>query len=254
MTKTWRTERLAAERNIHDSGQPTESERREHMNTHRPHRSWCKFRVMERGVNSPHGRSDAQDDLEGVPHVSMDYGGQVKPMLVIREKRHIMTWVMLLPRRGTEFPRIAKRAAKFVDWLGHNRVTLRCDNEPAIEAVAKETAQARQEGSQTPVGEPVQRSHRVHGGARGWPGQNTESCIGASCWRQSPARCKDTVLAGGVRCVSDEQLRHRQRRKNANTQTAWTKRQHTDSGTWREDFLHACQTSKRRKVEPTIPC
>ena len=29
------------------------------------------------------------------------------------------------------FPWIAKRAAKFIDQLGHNRVTLRCDNEPA---------------------------------------------------------------------------------------------------------------------------
>ena len=44
---------------------------------------------------------------------------------------------------------IAKRAAKFIDQLGHNRVTLRCDNEPAIEALAGQVAQARQEGSQT---------------------------------------------------------------------------------------------------------
>ena len=69
-----------------------------------------------------------------------------------------MTWAMLVPRRGTEFSWVAKKAAKFIDQLGHNRVTLRCDNEPAIEALAKEIAQARQEGSQTvlerpPVGE-----------------------------------------------------------------------------------------------------
>ena len=56
-----------------------------------------------------------------------------------------MTWDMLVPREGTEFPCIAKRAAKFIDQLGHNRVTLRCDNEAAIEALARETAQ----GSQT---------------------------------------------------------------------------------------------------------
>ena len=31
------------------------------------------------------------------------------------------------------------------------------------------------------------------------------------------------MLAGGVRCVSDEQVRHRQPRKDADTQTAWTK-------------------------------
>ena len=61
-------------RNFRDPGQRTESERRLHMNTHRPYRSWCKFCVMGRGVNSPQRRSDAQDDLDGVPHVSMDYG------------------------------------------------------------------------------------------------------------------------------------------------------------------------------------
>ena len=35
-----------------------------------------------------------------------------------------MTWAMLVPRKGTEFSSIAKRAARFVDQLGHNRVTL----------------------------------------------------------------------------------------------------------------------------------
>ena len=56
---------------------------------------------------------------------------------------------MLVPRRGTEFFGIAKRAAKFNDQLRDSRVTLRCDNEQAIEALAREIAQARQEGSQT---------------------------------------------------------------------------------------------------------
>ena len=62
---------------------------------------------------------------------------------------------MLVPRKGIEVHWIAKRAAKFLDQLGHNRVTLGCDNEPAM---ARGIAQARQEGSQTvperpPVGE-----------------------------------------------------------------------------------------------------
>ena len=94
-------------------------------------------------MNTPYRRSDAQDDLEGVPHVSMDYGflgekeseDRVSPVLVIQERRHKMTWAMLVPRKGTEFPWIAKRAAKFIDQLGHNRVTLK--------ALATEIAQAR---------------------------------------------------------------------------------------------------------------
>ena len=145
------TDDECAMRNIRDPGRPTGSE---HL---------C---VMGRGLNWPHRRSDAQDDLEGVPHVSIDCGffgekefeAQVTPVLVIRERRHKITLAMPVPRKGAGFPWIARRAAKFIDQLGHNRVTLRCDNEPAMEALARETAQARQEGSQTvpersPVGE-----------------------------------------------------------------------------------------------------
>ena len=72
--KTGFDDESAVVRNICDPGQPTESEPREHMNTHQPHRSWCKFCVMGRGVRTPHRKSDVQDDLEGVLHVSMDYG------------------------------------------------------------------------------------------------------------------------------------------------------------------------------------
>ena len=59
-------------------------------------------------------------------------------VLVIRERRHKMTWAMLVPRKGTEFPWIEKRATKFIGQLGHNRVTPRCDNELAFEALARD--------------------------------------------------------------------------------------------------------------------
>ena len=67
--------------------------------------------MTRRGVNAPHRRSDAQHDLEGVPHVSVDkrFLGEkesevcVSPVLVIRERRHKMTWAVLVPRNGREF-------------------------------------------------------------------------------------------------------------------------------------------------------
>ena len=119
-------------RSIRDPGQPTANEHQEHMTTHRPYRSWCRLCEIGRGVSAPHKISNAQDDWEGVSHVSMEYGflgeresrDRVSLVLVIRERRHKMTWAMLVPRKGTEFPWIAKRAAKFIDQLGHNRVTL----------------------------------------------------------------------------------------------------------------------------------
>ena len=229
------------------------------MTTHRRHRSSCKFRVMGRGVNAPHRRSDAQYDLEGVPHVSMDYGflgekesdDRVSPVLVIQERRHKMTWAMLVLRKGTEFLCIAKRAAKFIDQLGHNRVTLRCDNEPAIEALAREIAQARHEGSQTvperpPVGESqsngiIERA----AGARCRPGQDIEGCTGSPHRRQSPARRKDIVLVGGDCGVLDEHVRHRQGRKDTAGKTTQAKGQHTAPGVWRKDPV--CPPNQREQ-------
>ena len=81
-------------RNIRDPDQPTVKEHQEHMTTHRPYRSWCKFCVMGRGVNAPHKRSNAQDGLDGMPQVSMDnrFLGkrdseeQTSPVLVPRKR------------------------------------------------------------------------------------------------------------------------------------------------------------------------
>ena len=73
-------------RNVRDPGQQTA---KEHVATHRPYRSWCKFCVMGRGVNAPHRRSNAQDDLDGMPHVSMDYGFLGKG---IPKSRHLRFW------------------------------------------------------------------------------------------------------------------------------------------------------------------
>ena len=56
---------------------------------------------------APHRRSDAKDDLEGVRHVFLgdrESEDRVSPVLVIRERRRKMTWAMLVPRKGTEFP------------------------------------------------------------------------------------------------------------------------------------------------------
>ena len=97
---------------------------------------------------------------KGCLHVSMDYGflgekeseEQVTLVLVIRERRHTKTWAMLVPRKGTEFPWIAKRAAKFIDLLGHNKATLRCDNEPG-KGYRTGSSRRKSDCAREPVGE-----------------------------------------------------------------------------------------------------
>ena len=202
-------------------------------------------------MNAPHRRSDAQDDLEGYRTCQWTMGSLERGN---RESRCLLCWSSAT-RKGTEFPWIAKRAVRFIK-LGHNRVTLRCDNEPAIEALARDIGQARQEGSQTvPERSPVEDSQFngiiertvgfVAGQARTLKAalehrKGTRIPLDARipCWLVEFA----AYLLNRCDIGSDgKTLIHR---------TAWSKGQHTSSGIWRESFVRACQTTKRRKVGP----
>ena len=164
--------------------------------------------------------------------MSIDYGflgekeseDRVSLVLVIRERRHKMTWAVLLPTKRNGFSLDREESSE-----------VRC---------ARETASGRKS---------VQQDHRARGGPRCLPGQGTEGRIGAPHGGQSPARRKDIVLVGGVCGILDEQVRHRQGRKDTAAKTARAKGQHTDPGVWRKDPVHARQTSGMRKVGAAVP-
>ena len=77
------------------------------MITRRLFRSWCQFCVMGRRVSSPHWRS-VEHDVDGTKRVYMDCelcgekesDEQAIPALVMRERRHKMTWAILVRRKG----------------------------------------------------------------------------------------------------------------------------------------------------------
>ena len=58
-------------------------------------------------------------------------------------------WRWQFRRKGNAVRWIAKRVADWLDWLGSQTVTLKCDNEPAMLALAQETRRLRREGSIT---------------------------------------------------------------------------------------------------------
>ena len=60
-------------RSIRNPGQPTANEHQQHMTTHRPYKSWCKFSVVGRGVNTPHKRRMLKT-IWKVCSMSMDHG------------------------------------------------------------------------------------------------------------------------------------------------------------------------------------
>ena len=56
---------------------------------------------------------------------------------------------MAVPGKGNAAPWIAKRVADWLDWLGSQTITLKCDNEPAIIALAQKIGRLRKEDSIT---------------------------------------------------------------------------------------------------------
>ena len=65
------------------------------------------------------------------------------------EAKYVLTLAMAVPGKGNAAPWIAKRVADWLDWLGSQTVTLKCDNEPAILALAQEIRRLRREDSIT---------------------------------------------------------------------------------------------------------
>ena len=74
---------------------------------------------------------------------------------------------MVVPEKGNAAPWLVMRVADWLDWLGSQTVTLKCDNESAILALAKEIRRLRREGSITilehPEEEGKQSNHLAEG-------------------------------------------------------------------------------------------
>ena len=184
---------------------------------HVQYRSWCKFCVMKRGVNSPHKGSDARWFREKELHFLGLRTEQQNSLISLGTTvfHSDATSNQLLKRRRGNLHKIAKRKPD-------------C---------------ARKD---TPVGE--SQSNGVFERAVGLMAGQARTLKAALEHRI----CVRAPLDAGVRCVFDEQMRHRPRRKDTDTHTAWTKGQHAESGIWCEDVVHACQNSKKRKVGSTI--
>ena len=71
------------------------------------------------------------------------------PVLIGAETKYGLTLAMAVPGKGNAAPWIAKCMEDRLDWLGSQTVTLKCDNAPAILALAQEIRRLRTEGSIT---------------------------------------------------------------------------------------------------------
>ena len=110
------------------------------------------------GRNDPHRSGGGSRGPRDHPHLAIDYGflkannpddpedQGSNPILTGAEAKYGLTLAMAVPGKGNAAPWIAKRVA---DWLGSQTVTLKCDDEPAILALAQEIRRLRRESSIT---------------------------------------------------------------------------------------------------------
>ena len=151
---------------------PTDKERADHMLTHQPYASWCELCVANRAVQDPHPqRVEASGDHSCV---SFDFGyasrfdGETKACgLFIHDRDTGAMHVIPTPQKGGKhLAYLCTEFCRFITWLGHSTISLKCDQEPAtlsvLEAVRKT---CRALGIKTHVETVAPGSHASNGGA-----------------------------------------------------------------------------------------
>ena len=138
-------------RTLPDPGEPTESQKEDHRACgHIPYRTWCRACVEGRSTGEPHR---ARTGKRGISVFTFDYlhldaSGQVVKrngdeaeeewdvdvtILVAKDTMTKAVFAHVVPQKGIDLEHYAVDVlVKDLKWLGHQRVSLRSDNEPAI--------------------------------------------------------------------------------------------------------------------------
>ena len=135
---------------------PSQAEIDEHWIDHYPYRNWCGKCVEGRGRERPHFRVA---DRRKIATVVFDYcflskngvytreewesmpaEAEGAKILVVREIVSKCTFAHVVKSKGIDDDRYSVDClVRDVEWMGHTRLMLRSDNEPAIVALLKET-------------------------------------------------------------------------------------------------------------------
>ena len=143
---------------------PTDKERADHMLTHQPYAAWCELCVANKAVQDPHPqRVEASGD-----HSCVSFDGGTKACgLFIHDRDTGAMHVIPTPQKGGKhLAYLCTEFCRFITWLGHSTIFLKCDQEPAtlsvLEAVRKT---CRALGIKTHVETVAPGSHASNGGA-----------------------------------------------------------------------------------------
>ena len=149
---------------------PTQQEVDEHRVSHLPYRSWCPECVEAFGRERGHRR---QEEHRTIPLVSCDYLYLTKNGVFARnelseDQQEASTRVLVMYCGATQTPfanavphkgadadgYVVECVRQNVLWLGHSRVTIRSDNEPALlQVVSRAVAALKMSGVDNVVDE-----------------------------------------------------------------------------------------------------
>jgi len=149
-----------------DPVMPSPAEIEAHRENHLPFRSWCLDCTLARAMGELHRRRQ-EGVTSTVPVVAMDYffmtasdvylskeaagyqsdeavveaveAGKVVKCLVVKCTQTKAVTAFTVPQKGVDPDRYAStRVTKFIEWLGHTKVILKADGEPAMKALIKD--------------------------------------------------------------------------------------------------------------------
>ena len=150
---------------------PSAAEVEEHRVTHIPYRSWCRECVEGKALGEHRGHGRPHHHAKVIPVVGMDYfyatskgvlfreeleftldsdgekkllqarkDGTTVKCLMVRCSQTKASFVHVVPVKGVDEDRhVVKLICSDIEWLGHVKLILKCDNEPAIRKILEET-------------------------------------------------------------------------------------------------------------------
>ena len=216
---------------VRDPGAPTSAEVAEHEITHLPHRSWCAACVSGRSRDRQHRRLDGRDQLE-VPCVVFDFGffggegdEETLAVQVAKDVGTKMLFAHVVPKRGVMVNHGVTQLMKDIDRLGHKKLCLKSDREPALVAIQEEVRKQRIE--ETPLeNSPVGDSRAVQSVAEQI--RVLRAAPAAKLKAKVPGTQPVYMLAHRAQCRFAEQVPERRRRTDSLSLSLWQKLESRD--------------------------
>ena len=148
---------------LKETAEPTEKEVGEHNLTHLPFRTWCAHCIRGKAKNPPHWRQKESEGEKRIPAISADYcflGSEEDesqaPVWVMTDHETKAVFAYVCESKGSESKGLVDQVVEDINKLGHTKVILKTDQEPAIRDVQRAVRDKRRQATileNSPVGE-----------------------------------------------------------------------------------------------------